>query len=152
MAALTAELLAYVCGGHHGLFDCMDAANGFPHRATDEKIEYEDVKRNYLSDLAHRSNVLFTQAEQEIEAIVDTIVSMCESRAQDEPEFYTGLLARLLLSAVMEGDRRDTAEFMRNVRYPDFNDDAAREKLWFRSIEYMERELERKLDLSKSRK
>ena len=49
-----------------------------------------------------------------------------------------GILERLLLSAVMEGDRRDTAEFMQNKCYPDDIQD----NLWHSSIAYMERKLD----------
>lgn len=142
IAAITSELLAYSCGGHHGLFDCLEEKNGFQHRLSDEKIEYEDVKKNYLSNFTQENDSLFTQAVQEIEALVGRIVAMCEDRAQDEPEYYMGMLSRLLLSAVMEGDRRDTAEFMRGKLYPEFYAGASREEMWRRTIEYMEQKLD----------
>lgn len=43
---LTSELVGYVIGAHHGLFDCvdMDRKNGFLHRLTKdrEEISYEE--------------------------------------------------------------------------------------------------------------
>ena len=138
MPAIVAELLAYACGGHHGLFDCIDAKNGFLCRLLDEKIEYESVKGNFLPDFAQDNDALFSQSLKEIEVIVGKINAMCEGRTQDEPEFYMGILERLLLSAVMEGDRRDTAEFMQNKCYPDDIQD----NLWHSSIAYMESKLD----------
>ena len=41
--------------------------------------------------------------------------------------YYVGALARLILSATIEGDRRDTAEFMLGEKYSD-NDNCQR--LW----------------------
>lgn len=138
MAAIAAELLAYACGGHHGLFDCMDEKSGFRHCLSNELIEYEVIEKNYLAEAAEENETLFSNAVQEIETIVGKIVAMCEGRPAEEPEFYMGLLERLLLSAVMEGDRRDTAEFMRNMQYAQ----QSREDIWRNSIAYMEQKLD----------
>ena len=78
MPAIVAELLAYACGGHHGLFDCIDAKNGFLCRLLDEKIEYESVKGNFLPDFAQDNDALFSQSLKEIEVIVGKINAMCE--------------------------------------------------------------------------
>ena len=51
-----------------------------------------------------------------------------DSRHYDqETAFYPGLLARLLLSAVIEGDRRDTAIFMEGVAFSSVEE---LEQLW----------------------
>lgn len=39
-------------------------------------------------------------------------------KANAEIQFYCGMLARMVLSAVMDGDRQDTAEFMEGTPYP----------------------------------
>ena len=44
--------------------------------------------------------------------------------------FYSGLLARLLLSAVIEGDRRDTAIFMEGVAFSSARSGEELEQLW----------------------
>ena len=47
---VTAELLAYAAGAHHGLFDCVDMqqTSGFLHRMEKEKIHYRESCENFL--------------------------------------------------------------------------------------------------------
>lgn len=48
-AEITAELLAYAIGAHHGLFDCIDEQqnSGFFHRQTKENIGYQESIKNF---------------------------------------------------------------------------------------------------------
>lgn len=114
--SVTAELLAYAVGAHHGLFDCInpDRKNGFVHRLT-KQPEYEQkaiaLFNKYCCD-SEGVDDCFLKASREIETISGKIATITKSNK--ETYFYYGLLARLLLSAVIDGDRRDTAEFMTN--------------------------------------
>lgn len=124
MELLTAELLGYAVGSHHGLFDCVDEKrqSGFLHRMEKEKIGYQESKKNFLKQCASEEELdrLFAEA-------VNELAGVCEKLVEEDPEekdpaeysFQIGLLARLLLSALIEGDRRDTAEFMRGIPEPD---------------------------------
>lgn len=122
-AAVAAELLGYAAGAHHGLFDCVDehGKSGFDRRM-DEKILYDESVCNFLNFCADAEEVdrLFDAAVSELTPVFDKIQDMCQQdeRYDGECAFYIGLLARLLLSGVIEGDRRDTAEFMNDFRYP----------------------------------
>lgn len=51
---LTAELLAYACGAHHGLFDCIDERrkSGFAHRQTDVDEQYQEAIDNFTEQCA----------------------------------------------------------------------------------------------------
>ena len=49
---------------------------------------------------------------------------------EDETAFYSGLLARLFTSAVIEGDRRDTAEFQNLAQFPPVRSTEERKQLW----------------------
>ena len=113
-ANFTAELLAYAAGGHHGQFDGVspEGTDGFYHRLTDESYDYRQAKENYLLHCAGLEELdrLFADAQEEIAAAVSGLQPYVSSSAENE-RFYYGLLARMLLSAVIEGDRRDTAEF-----------------------------------------
>lgn len=143
-ADLTAELLAFAVGAHHGLFDCVDqdGASGFLHRLHKEDIGYPESLSNFLSQCADLDEItaLFHAANAEFTPVYEQIGALAGEQ-DEEFSFYQGLLARLLLSAVIEGDRHDTAEFMTGIcrpqepeRYSDF---------WFSYLLYMEEKLTR---------
>ena len=121
-ADLTAELIACAIAGHHGLFDCVDEGghSGFLHRMEKQDIGYAESKRNFLEQCASEEALAeqFQKADAELLPIYEKI-ALLSGDDGSEYYFYLGLLARLLLSAVIEGDRRDTAEFMNAVKYPE---------------------------------
>lgn len=138
---LTAELLAYAIGAHHGQFDCVDesGASGFLRRMNETGIGYEECLENFLEQCADLEEIqkFFQKANQELVPIYDRLQGM--SRDGEEFAFYLGLLARLLLSAVIEGDRRDTAEFMNGAQYPAEQSDLS--AFWGRYLAFMENKL-----------
>lgn len=138
---LTAELLAYAIGGHHGLFDCVDeeGASGFLHRMNKSDIGYEESVGNFLTQCASEAEIedRFSKADAELRPIYDRLQGLASDG--EEFAFYMGLLARLLLSAVIEGDRRDTAEFMNDVTCPQAPEDLR--AFWDRYLSRMENKL-----------
>ncbi len=140
---ITSELLAYAVGAHHGLFDCVDEQhqNGFVHRIEARPEGDEEAVQNFLKQCINEEtmDVLFDQACEEVSGIME----ICLQFAFEDSEvgFCTGLLARLVTSAVMEGDRRDTAEFMNDVVFASNPD----RKLWENLLTRMESKLQ-KLD------
>lgn len=113
---ISAELIAYAIGSHHGLFDCIDAdgQSGFEHRLT-KQPEYDDrAKKAFFSCCATDADVKewFNRACEQLKTKIEAFEEVT-SRG-DEILFYEGMLARLLSSAVMDGDRKDTAIFMGN--------------------------------------
>ncbi len=134
-APLTAELLAYAAGAHHGLFDCVDmqSHSGFMHRITKEGINYEEARDNFFASCATPEGLdkLFAAAESEVQTVYKRIVPLLKDpQNQAEADFYLGLLARLLLSAVIDGDRRDAAKFMQNITFPVFPQGEKRRLMW----------------------
>lgn len=125
---ITAEILAYAIGAHHGQFDCVDEDGnlGFTHRLLKE-IVYDEAKANFLSRCAENQKIkeLFGDSTIEIEFVFKILQKISYSREKEldsclqELCFYLGLLTRLILSSVVEGDRRDTAEFMAKIKYPE---------------------------------
>lgn len=116
---ITSELIAYAIGAHHGLFDCVDLnrMSGFQHRIKSEKAIYNEAKENFLKECADIGEIekLFNESDNELRCVYEKIDNLAEDYS--ELNFYLGALARLVLSAVIEGDRRDTAEFMNKTSF-----------------------------------
>lgn len=117
---MAAELLAFACGSHHGQFDCVsiEGKDGYLHRLEAEGVEYEEAVENYLRYCAQPEELdrLFEEAEQEV-VKAQNLLGGC-SKTKEEIYFYFSLIARMALSAVIEGDRRDTAEFQQGHALP----------------------------------
>lgn len=113
------EIIAYAVGAHHGLFDCMDKdkKNGFLYRQSHKDINYEEAEKNFFKYCATESEIdeLFQQSVKEIETFIQNLLSFC--CCLDEGNFYYSMLCRLVLAAVIEGDRKDTSEFMYGIEY-----------------------------------
>lgn len=149
-ADVVSELLVLAVGGHHGEFDCVDnnsGRSGFQHRLTKEGIGYEEAVENFFRFCAPPEELdqLFQAAREELAPVLDHILSMTgedtdDERYEEETAFYCGLLARLLLSAVIEGDRRDTAEFD-GAQFPERRDAEALQELWGQCLDRVEKKL-----------
>ena len=120
----TAEIVAYAAGAHHGQFDLNGPAggHGFEHRMTKKDICYEEARDNYLRECADikELDAMFDAAAGEVERFFETVSDNIDIAEEDEEcDFWAGLLARLVLSAAEEGDRRDTYEFMSGKAQPE---------------------------------
>ncbi|MBQ7345951.1 MAG: CRISPR-associated helicase Cas3' [Oscillospiraceae bacterium] len=139
--ALTAELMACAVGGHHGLFDCIDedGRSGFLHRLEKDNIGYAESRDNFLEQCASISELdeRFSVAHTELMSVYERLASLTEDG--EEYAFYLGLVTRLLTSAVIEGDRRDTSEFMSDIEYPKVPEDLP--SFWSRYLERVEEKL-----------
>lgn len=112
----TAELLAFAVGAHHGQFDCVDAhgQSGFLHRLEKEQIGYAESRAGFYQHCAKPSELthLFECADEALSPVYEKLQTLISEERPEEFPYYLGVLARLLASAVMEGDRQDTAAFM----------------------------------------
>ena len=158
------EIIAYAIGAHHGLFDCkgIHKEHGFQHRMTEEGTGYPEVHQYLLNELLSESslNRLLQTARNELKTVLAIISRMqqegfsnyCGNAKLNESEsgiriaqdtyFYIGLTARLLLSSVIEGDRRDTAAFMNGTEYPVFDGYMENRMLfWEEHLKAMEKKL-----------
>lgn len=140
MQMLTAELLALAVGSHHGLFDCVDENrnSGFLHRMNKPDISYTESKQNFLAQCASAEELdqRFFTAHAELMPVYGKL----SGDDGKETWFQLGLLSRLLLSALIEGDRRDTAEFMGGFQsIPEPKD---LHSFWLPYLERMEKKLD----------
>ena len=141
------KLLAFAVGSHHGLFDCIDPQqhSGFFHRQTKEGIFYDESRQGFLAQVAADEELehLFRDAIREMTPMLDRLAALStqadDNEADRETAFYIGLLARMLLSAVIEGDRADTAAFMDGVEPPVFPEDMR--PIWAERLAFMEKKL-----------
>ena len=141
MRRLAAELLAFASGSHHGLFDCLNEKgnSGFWHRLTKRDIGYEECAENFFDRCIspEELDALFA-------AVVAELSEACWRLADGQTDyaensFQLGLLARLLLSALIEGDRRDTAQFMTgSCMEPELEDP---ESLWGGCLAHLEEKI-----------
>lgn len=119
---LTAELLAFAVGAHHGLFDCLnqEGESGFLHRVEKEGIGYQECLDNFLTECADLCELkeLFCFSNVELTSMYERLGVLAKDN-DEEYLFYQSLLGRLLLSAVIEGDRRDTGAFCSRISVPE---------------------------------
>lgn len=114
---MTSEILAFAIGSHHGMFDCvdLDGNNGFIHRLKKNRKEigYEESLHNFFEQVTTESDVeiYFYEAKEEVQRIFTT-ARKTYGKSNEQIFFQLSMLCRLVLSAVIYGDRRDTAEFM----------------------------------------
>ncbi len=106
---IASEYIAYAIGAHHGLFDCFDenGASGFDRRCENPDPVIEEALLNFSKTrIAEEIDTKISEAGQKLLKILKRF------QPPLDPYFLRGLVCRLILSAVIEGDRRDTAEFM----------------------------------------
>ena len=139
---MTAELLAYATGAHHGLFDCVDERHnlGFSRRLQWDKALYQEALEAFTEQCAGSDELddLFHQACNELEPVYGWINS---HDSNEEIFFYLGLLARLLLSSVIEGDRLDTIQYQHRTLPNIFLE--PQPAFWSRLLLQVERKLDR---------
>lgn len=136
---LTCEILAFATGAHHGLFDCVspDGSDGFSYRLSKEGIQYEESTQQYLStcisakEIDHR----FAKVVEEIGVLFPKIRAI--SDVEETMFFHLSLLAKYVLSCVIDGDRRDTAHFMLKIPPFDVSHRMTSER-WQERLQFME--------------
>lgn len=112
---LTAEYIAYAIGAHHCQFDLVNTDHeevGFSHRVEDSNYQDEYIEEAIDTFKATE----YYRIVQEIFPLcvdeIRTTLNKLKSLGNKETSFHGGLVARLLLSSVVEGDRTSTASFM----------------------------------------
>ncbi len=149
---LTSEIVSYAIGAHHGLFDCVNEnhESGFEHRLTKEGISYKEAVENYFDVYKTKTEIdsIFRRAVREVNTVLNRIQSSIQedenglngdnNHAVAELNFYIGFLVRLVLSAVVEGDRKDTSEFFIGLKKAEAE---VSDELWRKTLVHVEEKL-----------
>lgn len=143
MDTMACELLVYAMGSHHGQFDCVSLENtsGFEKRLYKDaaEIEYPQAVERFLVQCVSSEEIdrLFLLAQNEITSLFQSL-KIQFGKGATQIHFLMGLAARMVLSAVIDGDRRDTAEFMSGTKHS-FR--AGSPNLWEEQIQFLEQKL-----------
>lgn len=148
------EILATVIWSHHGLIDCIGPSwdgvkDGIVHRMSDVRVGgvglgYAETLRS-MSCIQDEIETLYDLSVKELFDVLQGLQALLKPRLNPAPNqicgefsFYTGLLMRLILSAVVDADRRDAAEFVSDAVYPPVLSRLERQKLWQDSLQNVE--------------
>lgn len=145
----TCEIISYAIGSHHGLFDVIseEGTDGFQHRlnaamkqasAVADDIAYEESVSNFFEECTTETEVdeRFENACGEIERFLQKTLNRDYFAKKADRAFATGLLCRSVVSALIDGDRKDSAEFMNDIKYPEFDENMR--ETWDKQLIYME--------------
>lgn len=130
---MASDFIGRVILSHHGLNDWLndEGKSNFERRITKEedyKIAKEELE-NFISKIEFKN--LYLDAVKEYEKICNSIKDLVYeykafkiSKGDKNPKgqnkqyaFYLGLFERIMESMLIDGDRRDTADFMSNTEY-----------------------------------
>jgi len=114
LEAITAQILSLAVRGHHGgLPDCVGPDTHSPYldslRQDKDRLQYQEAVSFFLKEIATETELddLFQKACSEVATLL--------RRMERQLWPYTqGMLARILLSIVVDADRWDTACFEKN--------------------------------------
>ncbi|MGN0601843.1 MAG: CRISPR-associated helicase Cas3' [Oscillospiraceae bacterium] len=149
-SCIACEIICAAVGSHHGLFDINNPEhkNGFKHRLDKDRNEicYSDACERFFAECCSQAEIdgLFKSACDEItnflKCINNNILQLYPFKSNKKEkqriyDFSVGMLERLVLSALIDADRRDTAEFMSNKEF-EFME--ANREFWKKQIDFFE--------------
>ena len=137
---ISAEVIAFAASAHHGLYDFFneDHESGFEHRIMTE-CDYSEAKQNFFAECMDEASVI-AKIENAKDCLTPVYHQFSEiQNNQEEAYFYLSCLARLIVSAVIDGDRQDTAEFLSDMTFPKFPE--VMSPVWMDCLKHVEDKL-----------
>ena len=113
----TAEIIRHAIISHHGIYDFVTPEG---KRIFDLRVEkqqgMDDISREvYLYLPEEELRRLFAQSTAELTEVERKIIEITNGNNIGEKSFYRGMLARLLLSLLIDADRSASACFTKNI-------------------------------------
>ena len=139
-AIVCSELLAFAIGAHHSLFDCVDKTQriGLQYRTENNDVPYDEAVAAFKAEISEEKiEKLFEASTKEIDRVFEKLDNIYPE--DHDYAFGTGLFARLILSAVIEGDRCDTAAFMNGIAPAAWPENMS--PVWRERLNYLEEKL-----------
>lgn len=131
------EMVAYVIGAHHGLFDFVseDGTDRFLYKMEKDENYKEAVSNAEKNILNHyKLDELFKSAFQEFSVIFDKIILLFEKiKSLESFEFYLSCLLRVMLSILIDSDWTATSQFMENDSELYISDEKAMKNIIFQA-------------------
>ncbi len=136
------EIIAFSVGAHHGLVDAIDVKGeskfAYWLQRDKDEIFYDEAVKNFFNEVCSESEIeeMFLKAVKEIGELLKKLTTHIKQRS--ETMAYLGLLSRLVLSAVIEGDRRDTCEYMLKLQMEEKN---GTKELWDKQLKKLQKKV-----------
>lgn len=148
------ELISVIIFSHHGLQDCIHPESGQTllarrqSKAYQEEyyIDFDIVKERFYNCVDQKEIAwLCGCAAKELEDVMKRVLAFERNCKNKEGEmvygsrnFYMGMYVRLLLSVLIDGDRIDTAEYMKGRKIYELGDLKERRFLWKECVAFYE--------------
>lgn len=134
----TKQLISYAIISHHGLTDCItpDGLDAYTRRLQLQKENnYVDIIKDTEKFISkEKIQNYFQLANMEITEVSNYLYSLSKEMSTNKKNIFPyllGSLERLILSILMDSDRRDTAEFMEKATFHRLSNDELSD-LWIK--------------------